>query len=64
FRAGLIKGMVTGKSLADATRMGAVTSSFEVEHKGTQKHKFTTEDFWTRYATNFGTEPKSATAGA
>lgn len=54
FRAGLIKGMVEGKSLQECTRMGAVSASFSVECTGTQCHRFTVEDFWARYQANFG----------
>jgi len=54
FRAGLIKGLVTGKNLLDAARMGSVAASFSVECQGTQCHKFTLEAFWARYNTAFG----------
>ncbi len=53
FRAGMIKGMVTGKDLITSAKMGAVCASFSVEHHGTQEHKFTQEDFWNRYKANF-----------
>jgi adenosine kinase len=53
FRAGLIKGLVTGKSLADAARMGAVVASFGVECQGTQCHRFSQEEFWERHRMNF-----------
>jgi adenosine kinase len=56
FRAGLIKGLVTGKELNICARMGAVSASYCVECKGTQCHRFTEEDFWERYAANFGTQ--------
>ncbi len=54
FRAGLIKGMVMGKSIADAARMGAVCASFSVECHGTQCHRFTPEKFQARYEEHFG----------
>ena len=53
FRAGMIKGMVTGKDLITSAKMGAVCASFSVEHHGTQEHKFTQEDFWNRFKANF-----------
>jgi adenosine kinase len=53
FRAGLIKGMVTGKSLLESARMGAVCSSFSVECQGTQCHRFTQEEFDARLRANF-----------
>ncbi|MBM3302116.1 MAG: carbohydrate kinase family protein, partial [Deltaproteobacteria bacterium] len=54
FRAGLIKGLVMGKPLMEAARMGAVCASFGVECQGTQCHRFTEEEFWARYQANFG----------
>ncbi|MBI4963486.1 MAG: carbohydrate kinase family protein [Desulfomonile tiedjei] len=54
FRAGLIKGLVMGKSLPDAAKMGAVCASFGVECQGTQCHRFSQEDFWARHKANFG----------
>jgi adenosine kinase len=54
YRAGLIKGLVLGKSLVDAARMGATSASYAVECQGTQEHTFTQEDFWTRHSANFG----------
>ena len=54
YRAGLIKGLVSGKEVADAARMGATCASYAVECQGTQEHKFSQEDFWARYGANFG----------
>ncbi len=54
FRAGLIKGMIMGKTIVDAARMGAVSSSFSVQCQGTQCHTFTIDEFWARYEANFG----------
>ena len=54
YRAGLIKGLVTGKSLVESARMGAVNASFGVECQGTQCHRFTEEDFWSRFTAQFG----------
>jgi adenosine kinase len=51
YRAGLIKGMVLGKELIEAAKMGAACASFVVEHHGTQEHRFTFEEFWERYKT-------------
>jgi adenosine kinase len=53
FRAGLIKGLVMGKSLVDAAALGSVCGSFGVECHGTQCHRFTIEDFWARHKENF-----------
>ena len=54
YRAGLIKGLVSGREVADAARMGATCASYAVECQGTQGHKFSQEDFWARYGANFG----------
>jgi len=53
FRAGLIKGMIMGKTVLDAAKMGAVSSSFSVQCQGTQCHTFTMDQFWSRYEANF-----------
>lgn len=54
FRAGLIKGLVMGKSLLVAGQMGAVCAGYAVECQGTQCHSFSPEEFWARYEANFG----------
>ncbi len=53
-RAGLIKGLVMGKSLLVAGQMGAVCAGYAVECQGTQCHRFSQEEFWARYEANFG----------
>jgi adenosine kinase len=54
YRAGIIKGLVTGKSIVEAAQMGSTCASFSVEKKGTQEHQFELEKFWQRYKMNFG----------
>lgn len=54
FRAGLIKGLALGKDLTEAAKMGAVCASYGVECQGTQCHRFSLQEFWTRYESNFG----------
>jgi adenosine kinase len=54
YRAGLIRGMVTGKAIEEAARMGAVCASFAVAHRGTQEHSFSMEEFEERYRNAFG----------
>jgi adenosine kinase len=54
YRAGVIKGLVTGKSLKEAALIGAVCASYAVEQYGTQEHRFSEEEFWDRYQANFG----------
>ncbi len=53
YRAGLIKGMVSGEALTTAARMGAVCAGYAVAHKGTQAHRFTFAAFRARYAEVF-----------
>jgi len=54
YRAGVIKGLVMGKSLPEAARIGAVCAGYAVECHGTQEHHFSEEAFWARYQANFG----------
>jgi adenosine kinase len=54
YRAGIIKGLVLGKDLEDAARMGATCASYAVECYGTQEHTFTQEEFWKRHEATFG----------
>lgn len=54
FRAGLIKGMVMGKGLELAARLGVTCAAYPVECQGTQEHTFTLEEFWQRYTSHFG----------
>jgi adenosine kinase len=54
YRAGLIKGLVMGKSLAQAAAMGSVCGSYAVEHYGTQEHVFSQDEFWARHRAAFG----------
>ncbi len=55
FRAGLVKGLVTGRDIVTAMKIGAVTAAYAVENYGTQEHYYTYNDFIGRYADNFGT---------
>jgi adenosine kinase len=54
YRAGLVKGLVMGRELADAARMGSTCASYAVERYGTQEHSFTDEGFWARHLATFG----------
>jgi adenosine kinase len=49
YRAGLIKGLIMGKPIVEAARMGAVCAAYSVECYGTQTHRFTADEFWKRY---------------
>ncbi len=53
YRAGLIKGLVEGRSFKEAGQMGAVIAGYCVECLGTQCHTFTLEDYWNRYNSAF-----------
>ena len=48
YRAGLIKGLVQGKSIEECALMGSVVASFAVESLGTQVYSFTIEGFQER----------------
>jgi adenosine kinase len=54
YRAGLLKGLVTGKDTETAAKMGAVSATYAIENYGTQEHYYTYEDFVKRYRSNFG----------
>jgi adenosine kinase len=54
YRAGLIKGLVTGKDMLTAAQLGAICAAYAVEQYGTQEHHFSEEGFWERYEANFG----------
>ncbi len=54
YRAGLLKGIVMGRDIETAARMGTVAAAYALEKYGTQEHHFTYEDFIERYRSNFG----------
>lgn len=54
YRAGLIKGLIMGKGIETAAKMGAVAATYAIEKYGTQEHYFTYEEFVERYKSNFG----------
>ncbi len=60
YRAGLIKGLVMGKNLEDAARMGAVCATYVIECHGTQEHRFLQEEFWARYQANFASTSRTS----
>lgn len=49
WRGGFLAGLEKGFDLQTAGQMGAVASSFAVEHVGTQDHTFTKKEFTKRY---------------
>lgn len=54
YRSGLLKGLAMGKTVAEAGKLGAVCAAYAVEHKGTQEHSFTMEEFTKRFEASFG----------
>lgn len=54
YRAGLLKGLVMGKDIQTAAKMGAVAATYAIEKYGTQEHHYTYQDFIKRYRSNFG----------
>jgi len=54
FRAGLLKGLCLGQTLAEAAAIGAICAAWCVEHKGTQEHYFTLDMVNEQLSTHFG----------
>ena len=54
YRAGFLKGIITGRDLQTAAKIGAVTAVYAVEKYGTQEHSFLYGEFEERYSKNFG----------
>jgi len=54
FRAGLLKGIVIGRDIETAAKMGTVAAAYALEKYGTQEHRFIHEEFVERYRSNFG----------
>lgn len=56
YRAGLIKGIISGLPWDTCGRLAGVVAAYTVEKLGTQTHEFTIEDVKKRYRENFGEE--------
>jgi len=54
FRAGLLKGLSLGQTLAEAAALGSVCAAFCVEHKGTQEHFFSLDMVNEQLSEHFG----------
>lgn len=54
YRAGLIKGIVIGKDIETAAKIGALAAAYAIEKYGTQGHYFSYDKFFDRYKDNFG----------
>ncbi len=53
YRAGLLKGLVAGRDIVTAAKMGSVAAAYAVENYGTQDHRYSHKDFLNRYRANF-----------
>ena len=58
-RSGLLKGLALGLPLPEAAKFGAVSASYAIEVLGTQEHKYSPQDFQTRFEEVFGPMPGS-----
>jgi adenosine kinase len=54
YRAGLLKGIISGRDIETSAKMGTIAATFAIEKYGTQEHQYTYEDFIERYKSNFG----------
>ena len=54
YRAGLLKGIVMGRDIETAAKIGTVVAAYATEEYGTQEHWYTHEEFVERYRDNFG----------
>lgn len=54
YRAGLIYGLMNDHDWQTTGRIAALCGAIKVEHAGTQNHKFTPEEFHTRYTEHYG----------
>jgi adenosine kinase len=54
YRAGFLKGIVMGLSLAQCARLGSAVASYAVEVHGTQNHHFTLPELAARYQRTYG----------
>ncbi|MFA6991951.1 MAG: PfkB family carbohydrate kinase, partial [Candidatus Gracilibacteria bacterium] len=54
FRSGFLHGLTNNESLEKSCQLGHITASFAIEQKGTQKHRFTLEDFRQRFRKYYG----------
>ncbi len=59
YRAGFLKGIISGFPVKAACQLGAVMGSFCVEALGAQGHSCTVEEVYDRYRKNFGEPPKA-----
>jgi len=53
YRAGLIKGLLDDLPLAISGRIGSLAATYAIEHKGTQEHSYTADEFVDRFNRSF-----------
>jgi adenosine kinase len=54
FRAGLLYGLMNDMDWETTGRIASLMGAFKIEYHGTQNHRFTTDEFKTRYEKSFG----------
>lgn len=54
YRAGLLKGYLSGMDWETSGRIGALAAAYCLEQEGTQSHAFTAEEFASRFERTFG----------
>ncbi len=57
YRAGLVYGLLNGLGPERAGRIAALAATYVIEQSGTVEHRYTREEFATRYRETFGEEP-------
>lgn len=57
-RAGFLKGIVSGISIPESTKIGTISASYAIEKLGTQEHKYNYKSFKNRYKDTFKEELK------
>lgn len=62
YRAGLLHGLLHGLDWETTGRIASLLGAVKIESRGTQNHRFTFDEFASRYRENFGT-PLSRPAG-
>jgi adenosine kinase len=56
YRAGLLHGLMHGLDWETTGRIASLLGAIKIEQKGTQNHRFTREEFASRYKATFGTD--------
>lgn len=62
YRAGLVFGLLTGRTIVEAGRIASVAAAYVVEQKGTVEHSYTHDEFQKRYRDAYG-EPLRISIG-